>query len=150
MDKKSFKSSFFGYSKLSVCKYIAEMNEQFNARIFSTEESYKKEIDELKSSLAACQAELDEYKKLHTDISAVLIETQNYAESLKEKAKQDHDRVVAENEVMRDELRRRLDAHAASVKSIKEHIAEILRDTDDKLSLAIDEADSLKKEFEEA
>ena len=33
MDKEILKSALFGYSKISVCQYIATMNEEFNAKL---------------------------------------------------------------------------------------------------------------------
>ena len=35
MDKDILKSALFGYSKISVCQYIATMNEEFNAKLMS-------------------------------------------------------------------------------------------------------------------
>ena len=42
MEKKTFKTSLFGYSKTSVCEYIAQINEEFSQRLMDVSEENKK------------------------------------------------------------------------------------------------------------
>ena len=35
MDKEILKTAMFGYSKISVCQYIATMNEEFNDKLMA-------------------------------------------------------------------------------------------------------------------
>lgn len=149
MDKKVLRNALFGYSKLSVCEHIADITERFNSRILAIEENNKKEKDELKEKLVACEAELAEYKQLHTDISNALVDAQQYAASIKEKAEQDFERIVDENKKMKDILAQRLETYIISVKSVKNRIVQILNDTDDELSEIIEQAADIEKEFGE-
>ena len=74
MDKGIIKSAFFGYSKTSVCEYIADMNEKFSHQILELENEHRKEKEELKGRLEATEKELNEYKKAHGDIANALLE----------------------------------------------------------------------------
>ena len=149
MNKKVLKTSLFGYSKLSVCEHIADLTEQFNARIFAIEESHEKEREELKERLAACEAELAEYKSIHSDIANALVEARQHAASIKAKAEEDFEKIIEENQKIKDGLAQRLKVYTASVESLKSKIVQFLKDTDDEVDDIIAQAKAVNEEFGE-
>ena len=103
MDKGIIKSAFFGYSKTSVCEYIASKNEEFSRQLIELEKEHKKEKDELKGKIEAAEKEFAEYKKAHGEIANALLEAQQYAASLKQKAVEENECLVAENQRLHKE-----------------------------------------------
>lgn len=150
MDKGIIKSAFFGYSKTSVCEYIADMNEKFSHQILELESEHRKEKEELKGRLEATEKELDEYKKLHGDIANALLEAQKYAASLKQNAEEENARLTAENERLNKEQSERLALYAAAVDNLRSELSVFTADTDEKLAAYYNKAEDIAKEFEEA
>lgn len=74
MEKKLLKSALFGYSKTSVCEYIAAVNEEFSQKLMESAEEHKKEKEEWKERTAALEQELAEYKKVHQDVATIINE----------------------------------------------------------------------------
>jgi cell division septum initiation protein DivIVA len=149
MDKRIIKNAFFGYSKTSVCEYIAAMNEEFSRQLLDLENEHKKEKDELKVRLDATEKELDEYKKAHGDIANALLEAQQYAASLKQKAEEENEQLVAENQRLHKQQSDRLALYAAAVDRLRKELAVFTADTDKRLSEYCSQAEDIEKEFEE-
>ena len=61
MDKEILKSTLFGYSKISVCQYIATMNEEFNAKLMAEEASFREERTNLQKKID--ELEMEEWEK---------------------------------------------------------------------------------------
>lgn len=150
MDMGIIKSAFFGYSKTSVCEYIASMNEEFSRQLLELEKENKKEREELKGRLEATEKELDEYKKAHGDIANALLEAKQYAASLKQKAEEENERLVAENKRLHKEQSERLALYAAAVDRIRSDLSVFTADTDKRLADYCSQAENIEKEFEEA
>ena len=150
MDKGIIKSAFFGYSKTSVCEYIADMNEKFSHQILELENEHRKEKEELKGRLEATEKELNEYKKAHGDIANALLEAKQYAASLKQKAEEENERLVAENKRLHKEQSERLALYAAAVDKLRSELSVFTADTDEKLAAYYNKAEDIAKEFEEA
>lgn len=150
MDKEIIKSAFFGYSKTSVCEYIADMNEKFSHQILELENEHRKEKEELKGRLEVTEKELDEYKKAHGDIANALLEAKQYAASLKQKAEEENEQLAAENKRLHKEQSERLALYAAAVDKLRSELSVFTADTDEKLASYYDKAADIAKEFEEA
>jgi hypothetical protein len=80
MDKGILKNALFGYSKISVCQYIATMNEAFNAKLTAETDAFREErlslqkkIDDLEAELAACRQSV-------CDVGVMLLEAGQHAE----------------------------------------------------------------------
>ena len=150
MDKGIIKSAFFGYSKTSVCGYIASINEEFSRQLLELEKEHKKEKEELKGKLDAAEKELDEYKKAHGDIANALLEAQQYAAALKQRAEADNERLIAENKSRHKEQTERLALYAASIDWLRSELSAFTADTDRRLADYYERAADIEKEFEEA
>ena len=68
MDKEILKSTLFGYSKISVCQYIATMNEEFNAKLMAEEASFREERTNLQKKIDELEAELTVHKQNACDV----------------------------------------------------------------------------------
>ncbi|MGN0494081.1 MAG: DivIVA domain-containing protein [Acutalibacteraceae bacterium] len=150
MDKGIIKSAFFGYSKTSVCEYISSINAEFSRQLLELEKEHKKEKEELKAKLDAAEKELFEYKKAHGDIANALLEAQQYSASLKQKAADENERLVAENQRLHKEQSERLALYAASIDKLRSELSVFTADTDSKLAEYYERATDIAKEFEEA
>lgn len=149
MDKSVIKSAFFGYSKTSVCEYIAAVNEEFSRQLMSLEEEHKREKEELSSKLDAAQKELEEYKKVYGDIAAALLEAQQYSTALKENAEKENERIIAENAKLHEAQTARLSLYTMAINHLREQLASFISDTDQKLEAFAKETFDIEKEFEE-
>ena len=150
MDKGIMKNAFFGYSKTSVCEYIAAMNEEFSRQILELEKEHKKEREELKGRLEATEKELNEYKNAHGEIASALLDAKQYAASLKQKADEETERLAAENKRLHKEQTERLASYAAAVDKLRSELSVFTADTDEKLAAYFGKAEDIAKEFEEA
>lgn len=149
MDKGIIKNAFFGYSKTSVCEYIADINEKFSHQILELENVHRKEKEELKVKLETTQKELDEYKKAHGDIANALLEAKQYAASLKQRTEEENERLAAENKRLHKEQSERLALYATAVDKLRSELSVFTADTDEKLAAYYNKAEDIAKEFEE-
>ena len=89
MDKEILKSALFGYSKISVCQYIATMNEEFNAKLMTEEASFRDERTKLQKKIDELEAELAVHKQNACDVGTMLLEAGQYAEQLRQQAQEE-------------------------------------------------------------
>ena len=86
MDKEILKSALFGYSKISVCQYIATMNEAFNAKLMAEAEAFREERSKLQTKIDNLEAEVAAHKQNACDVGTMLLEAGQYAEQLRQQA----------------------------------------------------------------
>lgn len=72
MDKEILKSSLFGYSKISVCQYIATMNEEFNAKLMAEADFFCEEYSKQQKKIDGLEAELAVHKQNACDVGTML------------------------------------------------------------------------------
>jgi len=89
MDKEILKSALFGYSKISVCQYIATMNEEFNAKLMAEADSFREERSRLQKKIDDLEAELSVHKQNACDVGTMLLEAGQYAEQLRQQAQEE-------------------------------------------------------------
>ena len=63
MVKEILKSGFFGYSKSSVCEYIARMNEEFSQRLTAKDNENTSREAELRAQIASLREENQKLKE---------------------------------------------------------------------------------------
>lgn len=148
MEKKLLKSALFGYSKTSVCEYIAAVNEEFSQKLMESAEEHKKEKEEWKERTAALEQELAEYKKVHQDVATALMEAQRYASSLKQKAEADDSLFRAETERKHKMQTERLTAYITAINKLREGLAAFSIQTDEKLLEYLHQGTALLNEYE--
>ena len=84
MDKDVIKSALFGYSKISVCQYIATMNEEFNAKLMAEAASFREERTKLQKKIDDLELELVAHKQNACDVGTMMLEAGQYAEQLRQ------------------------------------------------------------------
>jgi cell division septum initiation protein DivIVA len=89
MNKEILKSALFGYSKISVCQYIATMNEGFNAKLLAEADSFREERLKMQKKIDDLEAELAVHKRNACDVGAMLMEAGEYAAQLQRNAKKE-------------------------------------------------------------
>ena len=89
MDKEILKNALFGYSKISVCQYIATMNEEFNAKLMAEADSFREERSRLQKKIDDLEAELSVHKQNACDVGTILLEAGQYAEQLRQQAQEE-------------------------------------------------------------
>ena len=96
MVKEILKSGFFGYSKSSVCEYIARMNEEFSQRLTAKDNENTSREAELRAQIASLREENQKLKEKQEEIVGALVDAKSFAAELKAKAE-------AENQAQRSE-----------------------------------------------
>ena len=89
MDKDVMKSALFGYSKISVCQYIATMNEEFNAKLMAEAASFREERTKLQKKIDDLELELVAHKQNACDVGTMMLEAGQYAEQLRQQAQEE-------------------------------------------------------------
>ena len=89
MDKEILKSALFGYSKISVCQYIATMNEEFNAKLIAEADAFREERSRMQQKIDDLDAELAVHKQTACDVGNMLLEAGQYAEQLRQQAQEE-------------------------------------------------------------
>lgn len=78
MKISEIRTGLFGFRKTDVCRYIADLDEQFSARLLEREASLRETAEDLRRSLAARERELAEKEN-------ELAEAERLCEELREK-----------------------------------------------------------------
>lgn len=149
MERKLLKSAFFGYSKTSVCKYIAAVNEEFSQKLLELSEEHKREKTEWMEKTKALENELNEYKKVHQDVTTALLEAQQHASALKQKAEAEDSRFRAEADRKHQLETERLTAYVTAINELRDMLSAFSAQTDEKLLAYLHQGTSILKEFEE-
>ena len=97
METRGLKNGLFGYSKVSVCEYIAKMNEEFTKKLMDTMSEHENEKKQLKEKLERLEAELEGYKMQQAEVSDALLDAKRYAAQLKAEADLEHSRLRREH-----------------------------------------------------
>ncbi|MBQ9134374.1 MAG: DivIVA domain-containing protein [Clostridia bacterium] len=143
------KNALFGYSKLSVCEYIASVNEEFSQKLLQEAAEYKKDKEELKAKIAALEEELVQYRKAHSDVATVLFEAQQYADILKRQAEAENNRVCAELAEQHKAQTEKLTAYAAAIAELRENLKAFVEETDEKLLVYMQRGSEIVEAFKE-
>ena len=106
MDKEILKTALFGYSKISVCRYIATMNEEFNAKLMAETESFREERTRLHKKIDDLEAELATYKQTANDIGEALLDAHRHADQIRQQAEADAAQLRSRTEEDAAQLRR--------------------------------------------
>lgn len=147
MEKNILKNAFFGYSKNSVCEYIAKVNGEFSERLTAAAEDAKKEREALNAKISELEKELDSYRKLHGDISAALLEAQKHAAELKEESEAENKKLREQNAEKREAENKRIECYKAQIDEIRRGLSLLAADTDSKLSEYLKKMNGIEREY---
>ena len=127
MDKEILKSALFGYSKISVCQYIATMNEEFNAKLMAEADSFREERSRLQKKIDDLEAELSVHKQNACDVGTMLLEAGQYAEQLRQQAQTEAAELLRQAQEEAEQLRQQTQEEAAELLRQTQEEAEQLR-----------------------
>ena len=127
MDKEILKSALFGYSKISVCQYIATMNEEFNAKLMAEADSFREERSMLQKKIDDLEAELAAHKQNACDVGTMLLEAGQYAEQLRQQAQAEAAELLRQAQEEAEQLRQQTQEEAAELLRQTQEEAEQLR-----------------------
>ena len=127
MDKEILKSALFGYSKISVCQYIATMNEEFNAKLMAEADSFREEYSRQQKKIDNLEAELAVHKQNACDVGTMLLEAGQYAEQLRQQAQAEAAELLRQAQEEAEQLRQQTQEEAAELLRQTQEKAEQLR-----------------------
>ena len=127
MNNEILKSAFFGYSKISVCQYIATMNEEFNAKLMAEADSFREERSKLQKKIDDLEAELAAHKQNACDVGTMLLEARQYAEQLRQQAQAEAAELLRQAQEEAEQLRQQTQEEAAELLRQTQEEAEQLR-----------------------
>lgn len=122
MDNKILKTSLFGYSKASVCEYIAQVNQQFSEKLMTATAENKAERAALNEKITSLEKELDEYKRAHGEISSAILEAQQYAAELKRQAEKEAAQMRTENAREKSVLDNRIEKYVSEIDKLRKQM----------------------------
>ena len=117
MYKETLKSALFGYSKISVCQYIATMNEEFNEKLVAEADSFREDRSKLQKKIDDLEAELAVHKQNACDVGNMLLEAGQYAEQLRQQAQVEAAEILRQAREEADELLRQTNEEAEQLRS---------------------------------
>lgn len=127
MDKEILKSALFGYSKISVCQYIATMNEEFNAKLMAETDSFREEHSRQQKKIDDLEAELAVHKQNACDVGTMLLEAGQYAEQIRQQAQAEASALLQQAKEDAEQLRQQTKAEAEELLRQAQEDAEQLR-----------------------
>ena len=127
MDKEILKSALFGYSKISVCQYIATMNEEFNAKLMAEADSFREERLRLQKKIDDLEAELAAHKQNACDVGTMLLEAGQYAEQLRQQAQEETTELFRQAQEEAEQFRQQAREESAEILRKAQEEAERLR-----------------------
>ena len=172
MDKKILKSALFGYSKISVCQYIAAINEEFNAKFMAETEAFREERTKLQKKVDDLEAELAVYKQNACDVGEVLLDARQHADQLRRQAEEDATLLRQQAQEEATQLRRqvkdeteqllleinkkgqaqteKIEVYTGAIMKLREDMAILANQTDDALNAFMEQFLSLRQDFEDS
>ena len=172
MDKEILKSALFGYSKISVCQYIAIMNEEFNAKLMAETDSFREERSRLQKKIDDLEAELAVYKQNVCDVGEALLDARQHADQLRQQAEEDAALFRRQAREEAAELRRqaedeteqllleinkkgqaqteKIEVYTGAIMKLREDMAILADRTDDALNVFMEQFLSLRQDFEDS
>ena len=141
MDKDVIKSALFGYSKISVCQYIATMNEEFNAKLMAEAASFREERTKLQKKIDDLELELVAHKQNACDVGTMLLEAGQYAEQLRQQAQGEVAELRQQAQEESAQLLQQAQEEAAQLlQQAQEETAQLLRQAQEEASQLRDQA----------
>ena len=172
MDKEFLKSALFGYSKISVCQYIATMNEEFNEKLMAETEAFRKERTKLQNKIDDLETELAVYKQNAYNVSEVLLDARQHADQLCQQAEEDAAQLRRQAQEEATQLRRqvedetqqllleinkkgqaqteKIEVYTKAIIKLREDMAILANQTDDALNAFVEQFLSLRQDFEDS
>lgn len=144
-----FKTKLFGYSKSSVCEYLAQINDDFSQRLRDITAQHQKDKDELKARITSLESDLARYQNAFGSLEEALLDAHQHAAHLKQKSEEDARRIHAENIVKAAEQEKRLILYQTAIDDLRRRLTALAQETDQALLAYYNQAEQLKEQYTE-
>ena len=125
-----FQSSLFGYSKKSVCAYIAAMNEEFSQKLLEKDMEHKDIVRSLNEQVEQLRQENSQLHAGRQEVAGALIDAKAFAAELMERAEEENRVRRAKQEAHHAAEIQRLQALAAQIDALRDAFRCALQDMD--------------------
>lgn len=125
-----FQTGLFGYSKKSVCAYIAEINEEFSQKLLEKDMACKDTVQTLREQLEQLKQENEQLRAGRQEVAGALIDAKTFAADLMARAEAENREQCAKNEALCQAELRRLQAMASDIDTLRTAFCATLRDMD--------------------
>lgn len=143
MDITMLKSSLWGYSKSSVCEYIAAMNEDFSHKLMATVKENDGRIKELEAKISQLETENNALREERDFVASVMEDAKKFSNELKEKAEQENKRFRESNTAYNNEQFRRIMQFSDGIDRVRNSMHSLIKSFDSELEKSKDELTEL-------
>lgn len=147
MDHKLYKTAMFGYSKESVCAYIAGLSEEFSQKLVDALAEQERVQRELRERIQQLEQENENYKKQQFDIADVMKDAADFAAGLRVKAEAENQALCRQNEAKAAAEEQRIRMYREKIGSLRDEIRKVLIAFDAELAAADKSLEELQTEY---
>ena len=165
MEKLNLKTKLFGYGKLEVCTYIADLNNECYQKLQKIQKEndeegkrHAEELAELKREHAETEAalreeiarltkECEEYRGKRDSVAGALLDAQVYANELRAKANENAKAMRAENQAAYEKQEKRLAEYIARADGLIQSFRQILDQSESMLAPLSGQMEELGEEM---
>lgn len=87
--ERIFKTSLFGYSKKSVCQYVADMNREFSEKLLAKDLECQNMVRELKETMEKLEQENLQLRTRQEEVAVTLLDAKRFANELRVQAEEE-------------------------------------------------------------
>lgn len=125
-----FQTSLFGYSKKSVCAYIAEINEEFSQKLLEKDMACKDTVQTLREQLEQLKQENEQLRAGRQEVAGALIDAKTFAAELMARAEAEDRLLRDKNEARQMAELQRLQTLAANIDTLQDAFRSVLSNMD--------------------
>jgi len=130
MEKLLMKTSLFGYSKASVCEYVAKLNEDFTRKLLGIMQDNEAKQQELQSKIASLEQENKRLRDEYDNISGALLDARQYANNLRTMAEEENNNFRSANKQIYEEQIVRLKEFRDNINAIRDSLKTLTESCD--------------------
>lgn len=145
MDNNTLKTGLFGYTKISVCEYIAQVNQEFSDKLLEVTENYRTERNELKQKIEELETELEKYKGLRGEISTAILDAKEYGSQLRRQAEKEAEQMRADNSREKRRLDGQIEEYRDDIEKMVRQIRQFMQTTEQALDAYEEKMEAIKK-----
>lgn len=147
MNHTSFKTVLFGYSKESVCEYIAGLSEEFCQKLVDALEDQERIQKELRERIQQLEQENQSFKKQQFDLADIMRDAADFAAGIRAKAEAENRELCRQNAEKAAKEEQRIRMYREKIDIQREEIRKILTAFDAELEAADERLKKLQKEY---
>lgn len=149
--KELLKSGLFGYTKLSVCEYIAAAAEDFSGRLLASDKAHSAEMSEMKERIKVLEEENKRLREGHENVTAVMLRAKAAADSIVKTANPDGAAVLRQaDSALRQEEIARLAALSRNFNTLRDSLRDVADRVDSFLAETAAEINAMIEQTESA